>query len=246
MQRGVHGKKHDTVAFSSAIAALIGGKPDAARAHWSRPWTLIARVFLTTHLTGWSYIDAIIMNRTAAVFHKAVLLEIVKRAYTQAAILFNGRLWKNTMTAGINNIKTMLVSGILVLIGAATNAFAEVPQGNKGNPDGAYVFLTFCAGCHGVDGFAAYPAAPSFSMGDRLFKDDSTLLQSVMSGKGAMPPWEDKLPVPMLRNAIQYLRVMNERAGVGLAPRQQNLPAYMYRFQPTGERNRYWWHMETE
>lgn len=148
------------------------------------------------------------------------------------------------MTTGINLIRQKLGAGLLVLMSTASIVSAESPQMSRQNTQGADVFLTFCAGCHGVDGFAAYPAAPSFAMGDRLHKDDSTLLQSVLTGKGAMPSWEDKLSVPMLRNAIRYLRIMEERARVGQTPRQRNLPALMYRFQPTGERDLYWWQLE--
>ncbi|MCO6411268.1 MAG: heme lyase CcmF/NrfE family subunit [Thiogranum sp.] len=49
-----------SVAFSFAIAALIGGKMDAAWARWSRPWTLIAWVFLTLGITlgsWWAYYE---------------------------------------------------------------------------------------------------------------------------------------------------------------------------------------------
>jgi cytochrome c-type biogenesis protein CcmF len=49
-----------SVAFSFAIAALIGGKLDAAWARWSRPWTLIAWVFLTIGITlgsWWAYYE---------------------------------------------------------------------------------------------------------------------------------------------------------------------------------------------
>ena len=35
------------VAFSFAIAALLGGTLDAAWSRWSRPWTLVAWIFLT-------------------------------------------------------------------------------------------------------------------------------------------------------------------------------------------------------
>src|SRR3546814_19798152 len=35
-----------SVAFAFAIAALLGGRLDAAWARWSRPWTLIAWAFL--------------------------------------------------------------------------------------------------------------------------------------------------------------------------------------------------------
>ncbi len=47
-----------SVAFSFAIAALIGGKLDAAWARWSRPWTTVAWVFLTIGITlgsWWAY-----------------------------------------------------------------------------------------------------------------------------------------------------------------------------------------------
>ena len=49
-----------SVAFSFAIAALIGGKLDAAWARWSRPWTMVAWVFLTIGITlgsWWAYYE---------------------------------------------------------------------------------------------------------------------------------------------------------------------------------------------
>lgn len=47
-----------SVAFAFAIAALIGGKLDAAWARWSRPWTIIAWCFLTLGIvlgSWWAY-----------------------------------------------------------------------------------------------------------------------------------------------------------------------------------------------
>lgn len=102
------------------------------------------------------------------------------------------------------------------------------------NMDGSDVYLTFCAGCHGFEGIAAYPPAPSFALGERLHKSDDTLLQSVLSGKNGMPPWEDKLPVYMLRAAIEYLRTMNERRIAGLPPRTRPIPSTYYKFRPVG------------
>ena len=49
-----------SVAFSFAIAALIGGKLDAAWARWTRPWTTVAWVFLTIGITlgsWWAYYE---------------------------------------------------------------------------------------------------------------------------------------------------------------------------------------------
>ncbi len=47
-----------SVAFAFAIAALLGGRLDAAWARWSKPWTLIAWCFLTFGITlgsWWAY-----------------------------------------------------------------------------------------------------------------------------------------------------------------------------------------------
>jgi cytochrome c-type biogenesis protein CcmF len=49
-----------SVAFAFAISALIGGKLDAAWARWSRPWTLVAWVFLTVGIvlgSWWAYYE---------------------------------------------------------------------------------------------------------------------------------------------------------------------------------------------
>ena len=49
-----------SVAFSFAIAALIGGKLDATWARWSRPWTTVAWVFLTIGImlgSWWAYYE---------------------------------------------------------------------------------------------------------------------------------------------------------------------------------------------
>ncbi len=46
-----------SVCFSFAIAALMDGRIDAARARWVRPWTLAAWVFLTAGISMGSYWD---------------------------------------------------------------------------------------------------------------------------------------------------------------------------------------------
>lgn len=137
-----------------------------------------------------------------------------------------------------------LVTTALVFLLTATTVLADEFHADPDHPEGARVFLTFCAGCHGVDGFAAYSAAPSFSMGDRLDKSDDSLLQSMLEGMGAMPPWENKLSEPELRSAIRYLRDMNERRQLGLSPREQSLPGTWYRFRPLGEQAPVWWREE--
>jgi cytochrome c-type biogenesis protein CcmF len=49
-----------SVAFAFALAALMGGKLDAAWARWSRPWTITAWLFLTLGIalgSGWAYYE---------------------------------------------------------------------------------------------------------------------------------------------------------------------------------------------
>lgn len=105
---------------------------------------------------------------------------------------------------------------------------------------GEKTFLRYCAGCHGFEGKARYEHAPSFSLGDRLQKDDRELLQSVLKGKNSMPPWKDKLPVHDLRNAITFLRLMHERYGQGETPLSNGLPKFYYLFKPVGEEDMDW------
>jgi len=49
-----------SVAFSFAVAALIGGNLDATWARWTRPWTTVAWIFLTIGIamgSGWAYYE---------------------------------------------------------------------------------------------------------------------------------------------------------------------------------------------
>jgi cytochrome c-type biogenesis protein CcmF len=49
-----------SVAFAFAVAALIGGRLDAAWARWSRPWTTVAWAFLTVGImlgSAWAYYE---------------------------------------------------------------------------------------------------------------------------------------------------------------------------------------------
>ena len=71
---------------------------------------------------------------------------------------------------------------------------------------GEKVYWTFCAGCHGFTGIAAYEAAPSFVSGDRLDKTDAELLESISDGKALMPAWRDILPAELRSAVLHYIR----------------------------------------
>lgn len=116
--------------------------------------------------------------------------------------------------------------GTVCVAGAAAQ---QDPHG--GLALGHQVFQMYCSGCHGFDGFAFYPPAPSFSMGDRLFKSDALLMRSILEGRGAMPSWEDKLPVDWLEQALAYIRQM---ARNGNTMQRVSPPEYYFIFTPPG------------
>lgn len=118
-----------------------------------------------------------------------------------------------------------------------------IHKGFKPETIGRNLFVFFCSGCHGLEGLAAYPLAPSFALGERLFKDDPALLESVLNGKGPMPPWRNKLTEEQLRKAIGFLRTLPLRAKYGL-PVTRPPNGMILRFRPRGEPDDDWWRVE--
>ena len=128
----------------------------------------------------------------------------------------------------------------LVFASMAYSIPVDAASGGGQDLSGANVYLRFCAGCHGFDGYAEYPFAPSFAAGERLYKSDDELLHSVFGGRHAMPYWQGKLSVGMVQLAIAYLRTMDQRVRAGQPPRTEPIPELHYRFNPVGEREYYW------
>jgi mono/diheme cytochrome c family protein len=71
---------------------------------------------------------------------------------------------------------------------------------------GEKVYATFCSGCHGMSGVAAYPGAPSFAKGERLDRSDHDLAHTVINGKNSMPPWGATLSRELLESSLAYIR----------------------------------------
>lgn len=81
-----------------------------------------------------------------------------------------------------------------------------VLSGTNTDTVGETVYVSFCAGCHGFNGHAAYEKAPSFALGERLDQDDDTLVDSILFGSGSMPAWSDTLPEQAVWKTINYIR----------------------------------------
>jgi len=124
-------------------------------------------------------------------------------------------------------------SGARMPVPAQFETLVRVDAG--GSAKGREVFLRFCAGCHGFNGFALFPLAPSFAMGERLTQSDAALMQSILNGKNLMPSWGDKLDHRLLEKALAYLRALAIRSGFGQLPAADNAPPeQFYIFDPPG------------
>lgn len=98
------------------------------------------------------------------------------------------------------------------------------------NYGGKRIFNTFCAGCHGFDGLANYPGAPSFSIGERLHKSNEALKSSIVNGKNMMPSWDNLLSPLHIEQALHYLRAIAllSRYSLLVIPATPGHPYYIF------------------
>ena len=73
---------------------------------------------------------------------------------------------------------------------------------------GEQVYPAFCSGCHDT---LSRDMVPKFQLGDRLDKADAELLDTILNGKGMMPPWKSQECTDNeLNEIICYLRSLPE------------------------------------
>jgi mono/diheme cytochrome c family protein len=97
---------------------------------------------------------------------------------------------------------------------------------------GEATYAAFCAGCHGLNGIAAYIGSPSFALGDRLQKPDAILLYSIFQGKGVMPSWGDKLPHDRLVDTLAFARTLQTQYECGISAGIRRTPELYFLFGP--------------
>lgn len=97
---------------------------------------------------------------------------------------------------------------------------------------GARMYGTFCAGCHGQNGLAAYGGAPSFALGERMEKSDRELLRTILGGHGIMPSWVDKFPRERLRPILRFIRSLQPQFRNGILHVLRPHPPQYFAFGP--------------
>ena len=112
---------------------------------------------------------------------------------------------------------------------------AELPERAVMRPQtdefsGEDVYLTFCAGCHGSNGIAAYVSSPSFALGERMEKDDAELFRTITNGRGVMPKWGNKLSDEDLKSALRFVRTLRPQyqRGIAQALRRPTWPYFLF------------------
>lgn len=93
------------------------------------------------------------------------------------------------------------VSAILLLVSAAPARAADIGKG-------AQSYAMHCQGCHGRTGVSVMPGAPNLARNEGLMQPDIVLLNSIKSGKGAMPGYLGILKDQDILDLIAYMRTL--------------------------------------
>jgi len=97
---------------------------------------------------------------------------------------------------------------------------------------GEALYVAFCAGCHGLNGVAAYVGSPSFAIGERLERSDAALLRSILNGIGDMPDWGNKLPRGELVDVLRFVRSFPSQHELGILQELRKAPGMYFLFGP--------------
>jgi cytochrome c6 len=93
------------------------------------------------------------------------------------------------------------------LLGAGVALGASAVHGAD-MANGARVYNTHCAGCHGADGRSMNPAAPNLVGGAKTMQADMVLLMRIKSGKGQCPPYLGILKDKDILDVLAHTRTL--------------------------------------
>lgn len=75
--------------------------------------------------------------------------------------------------------------------------------------NGAKLYNSHCANCHGTQGNGMMPGMPNFLRGEGLMKPDAVLVQSLERGAGMMPAFRGLMTTQEMLDVVSYLRTMH-------------------------------------
>ncbi len=95
-----------------------------------------------------------------------------------------------------------VAGAVLALLAAGPAAAADTHKGKN-------LYQAQCAICHGSEGRATMPGAPSFDRGEQMLRADMALLTLIRSGKNAMPAFQGRLSDRDIMDVIAYIRTLH-------------------------------------
>ena len=98
---------------------------------------------------------------------------------------------------------------VLALLIAAPSAFAG------GSPDGAALYKSKCAMCHGADGAGQTPMGKNMKLRDLRSADvqkqtDAELAKWIADGKGKMPAYKSKMSADEINALVAFIRTLKK------------------------------------
>jgi len=105
----------------------------------------------------------------------------------------------------------ILHGGLPLALGVLILAAPLFAQG-----DGASLFKSKCAACHGADGSGNTPVGKSMKLRDLGSADvqkqtDLDLTAMITNGKGAMPSYKDKLTADQTKQLVAFIRSLTKK-----------------------------------
>ena len=97
---------------------------------------------------------------------------------------------------------------IILMSLVLTTSPVAVFAGNAAN--GGTLFQEKCSVCHGKDGHAVLPGAPSFAKGERMEKPDSQLKHTITNGLNVMPSFKGVLSDGQMGDLLAYIRTLKK------------------------------------
>lgn len=90
----------------------------------------------------------------------------------------------------------------------AALALIAVPAAAADFANGARLFSSHCAGCHGADGRSLNPAAPNLIGGAKSLQPDMSMMMRIKTGKGQCPPFLGLLKDKDILDVVAHLRTL--------------------------------------
>ena len=112
----------------------------------------------------------------------------------------------------MNRPRNLTFRGALLLaLGAFVFAAPIWAQG-----EGATLFKSKCAVCHGADGSGSTPVGKSMHIRDLASADvqkqtDAELTAMITNGKGGMPAYKDKLSGDQIKDLVGFIRELGKK-----------------------------------